>query len=491
MTASLRPLAILLAGALLIGFSEGSWLLPLAAWVGPAFVLRYARDHSGWRGFLLLFAATTLATFIGFGGIWANRGPIMIASLTIGFGLLWSLPYLADRLLHGRLPGFASTLAFPLAMTTVDFVNIRVNPLGSWGALGFTQYGNLPVMQLASVTGVVGITFLMGWFAAVANWTWEHRAIGGVGRGPAVFMAVLAAVFAFGFWRLNLTPASDATIRVAGITAGHGPDLGKAVDEAPDRATALQAIEAHREAYFRATAREAGAGAQVVVWPEVAGAGYESSEAGFIARAAEIADEHDIYLAVPLFTFGDDGFRPDGSKLIKNKLLVFDPTGALVLEHVKYGGRISEGYREQGDGILRTVTTPFGVLGGLICYDMDYPAIVEQAGLNGTGLMLDPSSDWQDIDPIHTYMAVFPAIENGMSVVRQTDGGLSIAVDPYGRVLAQTDFFGSTDRTMVAQVPVNHVDTIYTAFGRWSGWVVVVGFLLVVAWAFIRRRAAV
>ena len=177
MTASLRSLALLLVGALLIGFSEGSWLLPVAAWVGPAFVLRYARDHSGWRGFLLLFAATTLATFIGFGGIWANRGPIMIASLTIGFGLLWSLPYLADRLLHGRLPGFASTLAFPLAMTTVDFVNIRVNPLGSWGALGFTQYGNLPVMQLASVTGVVGITFLMGWFAAVANWTWEHRAM--------------------------------------------------------------------------------------------------------------------------------------------------------------------------------------------------------------------------------------------------------------------------------------------------------------------------
>jgi apolipoprotein N-acyltransferase len=490
MPGSLRSVGILLAGALLIGFSEGSWLLPVAAWVGPAFVLRYARDHSGWRGFLLVVAATTLATFIGFGGIWANRGPIMIASLTVGFGLLWSLPYLADRLLAHRLGGFVSTLMFPLAMTTVDFVNIRVNPLGSWGAVGFTQYGNLELMQLASVTGMIGITFLMGWFASVANWTWEHRAIGGVGLGPAVFAAVIAGVFAFGFWRLNLVPASDATIRVAGITAGHGPDLGKAVEEAPDHAAGLQAIEAHREAYFRETVREAEAGAQVVVWPEVAGAGYESSEAGFIARAAEIADEYDIYLAVPLFTFGDDGFRPDGSKLIKNKLLVFDPNGTIVIEHVKYGGRISEGYREQGDGILRTVTTPFGVLGGLICYDMDYPAIVEQAGLNGTGVMLDPSSDWQDIDPTHTYMAVFPAIENGMSVVRQTDGGLSIAVDPYGRVLAQTDFFDSTDRTMVAQVPTEHVATLYTAFGRWLGWMVVAGFVLVVVRALMRRPAA-
>ncbi len=490
MSTSLPALVILLAGALLIGFSEGSWLLPVAAWVGPVLVLRYARDHSVGRGFILIFAATTLATLIGFGGVWANRGPIMIAALTLGFGLLWSLPYLADRLLAPRLGGFIGTLVFPLAYSAIDFVNIRVNPLGAWGAVGFTQYGDLPLMQLASVTGVVGITFLVGWFASVANWTWERRA-GGVGRGPVIFAAVLGVVFAFGFWRLNLTSTSGDTIRVAGITAGHGPDLGRAVEEAPDHAAGLQAIEAHREAYFRATVREAEAGAQVVVWPEVAGAGYESTEAAFIARAGEVAAEQGIYLAVPLFTFGDDGFRPDGSKLIKNKLLVFDPNGAIAIEHVKYGGRISEGYREQGDGILRTVTTPFGVLGGLICYDMDYPAIVEQAGLNGTGLMLDPSSDWQDIDPIHTYMAVFPAIENGMSVVRQTDGGLSMAVDAYGRVLAQTDFFDSTDRTMVAQVPTEDVATLYTAFGRWFGWLCLAGFALLVVRAVMARRPAV
>ena len=57
-----------------------------------------------------------------------------------------------------------------------------------------------------------------------------------------------------------------------------------------------------------------------------------------------------------------------------------------------------------------------------------------------------------------------------MSIVRQVDEGLSIAVDPYGRTLAQTDFFGATDRTMVTQVPVGHVATLYTSFGRWFEW---------------------
>lgn len=159
-----------------------------------------------------------------------------------------------------------------------------------------------------------------------------------------------------------------------------------------------------------------------------------------------------------------------------------------MIDHVKYGGAAIEGNRLVGDGKLQTVATPFGVFSGAICYDLDYPAVVQQSGQNGTGLMLVPSKDWFEIDPVHSHMAVFRAIENGMSLVRQTDEGLSIAVDPYGRVLAQTDFFGSTDQTMIAQVPVKHVSTLYTVVGRWFEWLCLVGFLIIVAWALIARR---
>jgi apolipoprotein N-acyltransferase len=223
----------------------------------------------------------------------------------------------------------------------------------------------------------------------------------------------------------------------------------------------------------------------VVVWPEIAGSGPASEEASLIGQAQEVARQNGIYLALPLFTYPDD---LDTGQPAVNKLLLIDPAGATVLEHIKYGGRIFETYRIQGDGKLQSVATPFGVLSGVICYDMDYPAVIQQSGRNGTGLMLVPSKDWFEIDPIHSQMAVFRAIENGMSLVRQTDAGLSIAVDPYGRVLAQTDFFGATDRTMVAQVPVRHVTTIYTLFGRWLEWLAPIGFLFLVAWVLLRRR---
>jgi apolipoprotein N-acyltransferase len=122
----------------------------------------------------------------------------------IGYGLLWSLPYLADRLAFRRLRGFSSTFVYPLAATTLEFIYIRTSPLGAWGATGFTQYGDLPLMQLASVTGMIGITFLMGWFASVVNWAWESRGRGvEIRRGLGALCIVFAAVLIFGFVRLQ------------------------------------------------------------------------------------------------------------------------------------------------------------------------------------------------------------------------------------------------------------------------------------------------
>jgi apolipoprotein N-acyltransferase len=475
-------LALLLAGSLLVGFSAGRWLAPLAAWIGPALIIRYARDHKVGRGFLLVFAAYILAFLIGFGAMWqAAWGIVMMAFLAVAYALLWTLPVLADRLLTPRLRGFLGTFVYPLAATTLEFLNIHTNPVGTWGATGFTQYGNLPLMQIASVTGVIGITFLMGWFASVANWAWENRSrVGEIRGGLAAFGAVLAVVLVFGFVRLNLSPTSetDETVRVAGITAVSGLDYDS-------QEKFLASMESIRDAYFSRTVREAQAGAQVIVWPELSGRGPASDEAALIARAQDVARQNEIYLFLPLGTF----YPPETGQLLENELLVIDPSGSIVLDHIKYGGQIFEGaYRIQGDGKLQTVATPFGVLSGVICYDLDYPAVVQQSGQNSTGLMVVPSSDWFEIDPVHSHMAVFRAIENGMSLVRQTHTGLSIAVDPYGRVLAQTDFFGATDRTMVAQVPVRHVPTLYTAFGRWFEWLCVAGFLLTIAWAVTARR---
>jgi len=304
-------------------------------------------------------------------------------------------------------------------------------------------------------------------------------------KGLGAFGMVFAAVYAFGFLRLTFASTSE-TVRVAGIIAETQESYFRRWTEAPNPEAARLITQSHWDAYFAETVREAQAGALVVVWDEASGIAWSPDEAApLIARAQEVARQNKIYLAVPLAIF-----FPDPAQPYENKILLIDPTGAIVLEHFKYGGSLMEGNRVVGNGKLQTVATPFGLLSGVICWDVDYPATIQQAGQNGTGLLLVPSGDWLAIDPLHSQMAVFRAIENGTSIVRQTNEGMSIAVDAYGRVLAQTDFFSSTDRTMVVQVPTRHVATIYTAFGRWFEWLCLFGFLAIVARALFTRRVA-
>ena len=125
-------LAMLLAGSLLVGFSMGRWLAPALAWIGPVLIIRFARDHTVRRGYPLIVVALILSFLIGFGASWAaNWGQVMTIVLAVLYGLLWSLPYLADRLMSGRLSGFSSTFVYPLAATSLEIVNIHVNPVGA------------------------------------------------------------------------------------------------------------------------------------------------------------------------------------------------------------------------------------------------------------------------------------------------------------------------------------------------------------------------
>ncbi|NIV35068.1 MAG: hypothetical protein GWN58_38120, partial [Anaerolineae bacterium] len=177
---------------LIVGTVIGFFLtIPLVWWLSPIFMLSFMRTQKVWRGFILVW----LATFVTVGvtqydmlnALMPSPLPVYLITTAVG-ALPFTLPYLADRLLTPRLKGFAATLVFPLAVTAVDFAGAKANPLGSVGAQAYFQYGNLALMQLLSITGMWGITFLMSWFGSVVNWAWEHSfAWPKIRRGAAVY----------------------------------------------------------------------------------------------------------------------------------------------------------------------------------------------------------------------------------------------------------------------------------------------------------------
>ena len=98
--------------------------------------------------------------------------------------------------------------------------------------------------------------------------------------------------------------------------------------------------------------------------------------------------------------------------------------------------------------------------------------------------------EYHEIDPIHAHMAIYRAVENGVTVVRQADNGLSFVVDPYGRVVSTMDHWTASERVSLAQVPFQSAFTIYPYIGDLFAWLSIAGFVAITVWAVVRRRGA-
>jgi apolipoprotein N-acyltransferase len=321
------------------------------------------------------------------------------------------------------------------------------------------------------------------WFAATVNWAWEQDfSWPGIRRGIITCGAMMVLVLLYGGARLAFATSAGSTVRIASLTAVDGRSEVSFSLIKKDREAFRQVTEEFHDRYFEETRRQADAGADLVLWPEMAGIVLGEDESDFIERASRLSREESIYLVVPFFTLHSEQGRPS-----ENKLLAFDPTGEIVLEHYKYGGNILEG-SVAGDGVLGTFQTPFATVSGVICWDMDFPRTISQAGRNGTDVLLAPALDWLGISTTHGQMAVFRAIENGVALVRQADNGLSIATDPYGQVLASMDHFATDKRLMVVEVPTERVPTLYSTVGDLFAWITIFGSLTIVLVTLVRGR---
>jgi len=464
------------------------WRVPLVYWLVPVFYLRFTRTQSTRRGFFLIWLASFLTVvpplYPILSAMIPSPLPVFIITAVITALLASGIPYLVDRLLVPRLKGFSATLVFPLIMTVMDYISAKSNPLGSLAGSAYNQYSNLALIQLLSVTGMWGIVFLVNWLGPVLNYAWERgfewKAIR---RNMVAYAAIMLGVFLFGGVRLAYAPQAENTVRIHGFTAVDVRHelMPKMHALAGDRQAYRQASTEVQELYLEGTLREAQAGAQIVHWPEMAIFLPEEDEADFLSRVAQIASDEGIYVVVPYALEFKDGGPFD------NKLLIIDPAGEVVLEHHKYGGATLDG-AIPGDGILRTVDTPYGTLSGIICNDTNHEEVVLQAGKNGTDILFSPSMEHKPIDPIHADMAMYRAIENGVTLVRQADNGLSIAVDPYGRISGSMDHFNNTERVFVAKVPILSTFTFYPYVGDLFAWLAIAGLVGITLTAFVQGR---
>jgi apolipoprotein N-acyltransferase len=478
-----RALGLLALAALFTALAFGSWALPVAAWLAPLFTLRFVRTQSPWLGYgvgAVMSAgvgAFTLDGFIPLSGA-AFYGFVVVASF-VGF-----LPYLADRLLAPRLGALAGSLVLPAAATALEHLT-SFGAYGTWGSIAYTQT-SLTLLQLTSITGIWGVTFVVYWTASVVNAAWEPPRDWSTVRRPVGALAlVVVVVIGYGSVRLAGAPSDRSTVRTAAVTEERGVnDLLSRID-LNDWASFRATSDSVQHAYLQTTRRAVEAGAEIVAWPEGAVPLAAEDESAFVAEAQALAERAQVTLGLSLLVLTPSFPKQPAD----NKVVWITPDGFVAAQYWKAIPVPGEPSRP-GDGVLPVVETPGGRLTSVICFDMDHPRLLRQAGRNRADLLVAPSNDWPAIADLHAHMARVRAIENGTPLLRPASNGTSIAVDAYGRLQARMPHTGAAARTMLVPLATGHVSTLYPHIGDAFAWLCLLGTVGLVARVVLRTRDA-
>ena len=466
----------LLIGFIFLFFFNGRWIIPLAAFLAPLFLIRFLRFHKPWKGFLFIIIAIWISNIF----IWNKMMPdsgFFYYILTFMMSVFTSLTFLIDRVFSQKVKGIISTLVFPSVYVIMEYIVILTNPSGSYGTLAHTQ-SYLPLLQLISITGIWGVTFLIMWSASVVNWLWDNSF-----ENRKILLVILVygipfvALILFGQIRLA-TKTKSNTVRVASINISKTLiskryDAIHKIYEKKDWLEYDTVSEKNNNDFLHYCRIAASSGAKIVFGIETVLSLKKDNEKVFIEKAKFIAERDSIYLGLPMQVLPGD--FPE--VLPENKIIWISPGGKILL--IYYKAKPTPGEGNYGDRLLKYFDTPFGRISTSICFDMDFPGLINQISNKNVDIMLVPGNDWQEITPYHTYVASFRAIEHGFNMVRAASQGLSASFNYKGELISSMDFYKTNDLVLYSDIPTRGQKTIYSILGDYFAWMCILFFVII------------
>ena len=456
----------LLIGFIFLFFFNGRWILPIAAFMAPVFLIRFLRFQKPFIGFSIIILACWVSNIF----VWKEMMPMsgfLYYFVTFMMSVFTSLTFLIDRVYTQKLKGIISTFIFPASYIIMDYMTISTNPSGSYGTLAHTQSA-LPLLQLVSITGIWGVTFLILWTASIINWLWDNSFDKKKIRLVfLVFGIPFILIITWGQHRLSTTIDSP-TVRIASINSTKAAYHHRMTTDYDSL------VEKANQGFLRNCEIAATSGAKIIFGRETIISLPVDKEMNFIEKVKTIAKRDSIYIGIPINLIPEK----DSYENPENKITWISPTGETLFTYHK-AKPTYPGECDDGDGMIRYFDSPYGRIGSAICFDMDFPFLIKQAGNMNIYIMLVPGSDWEEISPYHTYVASVRGIENGFNMVRSTFKGFSASFDYKGQLLSYNDFFKTDELILYSDVPVKGQKTIYSFLGDYFAWICIMFFLFI------------
>lgn len=437
------------AAGFLLGYASGVvWYAGSCYWI-------YHVMHT-YGGLSAPVAAALLVLFCLYLGLWHGLFGIMLALVA------------RSRAFGG---GRALALA-PVLWVAMELARTRIS--GSpWDLLGTAQVANIPLTQIATVTGVYGVSFAI----AVVNAAFAAVLLLPRGRRVIMFAASLLAAVGLEMGVLAQPPADPAT-HTARLVQQNIPIL-----DSPG--WTLEYYEQTLAELGRLSAAPPPSGAiapSLIVWPE-SPAPFYTNDPRFHLAVSALAVESRAYVVAGSLT----PVPRERSTALLNSAAWVEPGGAWRTRYDKihlvpfgeyvpfssllfFAGKLT---REVGDFVPGRERAVFDLgerkAAVFICFESIFPDEVRQFAARGGQVFVNISNDGWFGDTgapgQHLNMARMRAIENHRWLVRATNNGITAAIDPHGRVVMRAP----RNVRVALDVPYAYIGdtTFYTRHGDW------------------------
>jgi len=429
-------LPILAASLLSLSFS--SFNLWLFAWFGFVPLFISLEKKSFFQSFIIsylcgiLFWSLTIYWLIH---VTLLGQSILILYLAVYFGLFGCAIYLSRLISPGALLFF-----IPCTWVLLEYLRSYLFTGFPWALVGFSQYKNLPVIQIADLTGAWGVSFLVVLVNTGFYLTLRKRP---KLRISLICVLILFLSLAYGFYRLSYKPVlvSDKNLLKVSVIQGNIPQ-----DLKWDR----QASSGILNNYIELTNAAAKDNPALIIWPEASVPALWGEDAAYaqFAQVFSLAGQLKIDLLVGAVSRLDENYFNSAlfinhlgqPQRIYNKLHLV-PFGEYVpfkntfpfLQTIAPIGDIEPGKEY-------TVFSQPADFSVLICFEDLFPELSREFIKRGAKFLVNITNDaWykQGSAPYQHFAAsVFRAVENHVYLVRAANTGISGFIDPFGRLLS-------------------------------------------------------
>lgn len=493
-----RPVRLLLsvASGLALSFSFPNYNLPLLAWISVALLMLAAlgartRDAALY-GFLngaffyplsVPWIATVMKQYGSNIGWFAAGGILALMSLA---GALFPLVFsvLVSRVGKKSIP--VACAVAPFLWVVLEFARANLPIIGfPWNLLGYAASGNLAFVQLTSITGVYGLSLLIAAFNASLAWTFASPS----GKSRRITIGAVILLIAVALAGPRFVPQAEPE------HVAHLVQTNLAQEEIyPSNWMQIHAADMQQLESLSVAAAKQSPG--LIVWPEVP-APFTLQDPQFTAIANRIARDSGQDFLVGVV---DWEISPGRHWLASNSAVLLNSSGQREFTYdkihlVPFGEYVPlRKYLFFAHSLIDSIGdfTPgreysVGALAGgrfsvFICYEAIFSSAIRRFANNGAQLLINISNDgWfgrSSAPAQHLMMARVRAVENHRWLLRCTNTGFTVDVDPYGRIVAQLPRF--TRGELDAPYGFRSDLTPYTRFGDWVAWLCVlatVGFL--------------